>query len=117
MTGINDHGRVVGFRSDHGSPDSGFLLNLATGHLTTLTAPGADSTQAFGINNKGEVVGAYTIGTGVFGFTWTAADGFQTVTELHGPRFTVVDGVNDAGDLVGAYIGGQGHVNGFLATR
>jgi hypothetical protein len=115
VTGINDKNKVVGFRSDSGQPVSAFLLNLTTRHVTTLKAPGADTTEAFGINNHGEVVGAYQIGTSVFGFTWTAAGGFRTVTEPHGPLFTVISGVNDAGDLVGAYLGAQGHINGFLA--
>ncbi len=116
-TGINDHNRVVGYFNATGGPVMSFLLNLGTGHVTTLTVPGADSTQAFGINDKGEVVGTYTVGAATFGFTWTAGGGFRTLSDPHGARSTVVSGVNNAGDLVGSYVASQGGTHGFLATR
>ena len=78
--------------------------------------PGADATRAAGINDKGEVVGTYTVGAATFGFTWTAGGGFRTVSDPHGARSTVVSGVNNAGDLVGSYHVTGGGIHGFLAT-
>ena len=64
-TGINLAGFVTGFfAAPHGVTDS-FLL---FGHkFTTIAFPGSSATTAFGVNNRGEVVGAYTTGSGAQG--------------------------------------------------
>ena len=52
--GINDSGEIVGtFRM--GGVEHGFLLSGGT--YTTITAPGATTTVASGINNGGQIVG------------------------------------------------------------
>ena len=73
-------------------------------------------TQAFGVNDFGEVVGAYTVGSNTYGFTWRLGHGFQTVNDPHGIGSTIINGVNDAGDLVGFYTGSGGNTNGMLAV-
>ena len=116
-TGINLAGFVTGFfAAPHGVTDS-FLL---AGHkFTTIAFPHASATTAFGLNNRSEVVGAYTIGSGdkakSHGFTWTKSGGFKTVDDPHGKGTTLVNGVNSAGDLVGFYTDGKGNTDGFLA--
>jgi hypothetical protein len=48
-----------------------FLASSAhsTGYkFKTLNVPGASSTQAWGINNAGQIVGSYDDGTGSHGF-------------------------------------------------
>ena len=76
-------------------------------------------TQAFGINDSGEVAGAYTVGSGssakTYGFTWTHSHGFNTVNDPHGIGTTLINGINDRGELVGFYTDGAGNVDGFLA--
>ncbi|HET7014526.1 MAG TPA: CHRD domain-containing protein [Streptosporangiaceae bacterium] len=116
-TGINLAGFVTGFfAAPHGLTDS-FLL---AGHkFTAIAFPGASATTAFGLNNRSEVVGAYTIGSGdkakSHGFTWTKSGGFVTVDDPHGKGTTLVNGVNSAGDLVGFYTDKKGNTDGFLA--
>lgn len=63
--GINDRRQVVGFTSDAG-PDGaainihGFaFLEGVDGPLTRINVPGAPQTAALGINDRGQIAGAY----------------------------------------------------------
>lgn len=115
-TGINNHGNVAGFFNKATGAVKSFLITH-NGHVRILAVPGADATQAFGLNDNREVVGVYTIGTNNYGFTWTRAAGFQTVSDPKAlPGTTFVNGVNNAGDLVGFYTSSNTNTNGFLAT-
>jgi probable HAF family extracellular repeat protein len=113
---INDHGDVAGFYSKSSSQVDAFL-KLRSGRFTTLAFPGAATTQAFGVNDSGQVVGSYTTGTGnaavTHGFTWRA--GHYTSVDIKGDSSTTVNGVNDEGDLVGFYTDVKGNTDGFLA--
>ena len=64
------------------------FLRLHNGRFITLAVPGASMTQAFGVNDRDEVVGAYTVGSGsnaaTHGFTWRPGYGFRTVDDPHG---------------------------------
>ncbi|MBV9379929.1 MAG: hypothetical protein JO242_04575, partial [Streptosporangiaceae bacterium] len=60
---INNHGDVAGFYNKTATQVDAFE-QTHTGTFITLAVPGASMTQAFGINDSGEVVGAYTVGTG-----------------------------------------------------
>ena len=116
---INNNGDVAGFFAKTSSQTDAFLL-LRNGTFVTLAVPGATMTQAFGVNDRDEVVGAYTIGSGAsavtHGFTWRPGYGFTTVNDPHGRSATTINGVNDAGDLVGFYADSAGNTDGFLAT-
>jgi hypothetical protein len=76
--------------------------------------------MALGVNDRDEVVGTYTVGSGstaaMHGFTWTPKGGFATIDDPNGMRTTTVNGVNDAGDLVGFYVDAIGNTDGMLAT-
>jgi hypothetical protein len=112
---INKKGGIAGFfTNSHGTVKS-FLLRPG-GRLVVLAKAGADITQAFGVNDNGEVVGAYTVGTASHGFTWTVQHGFKTVDDPHGIGTTLLNGVNDAGQLVGFYTDSHGNTDGMLAT-
>ena len=119
VTGIDDSGDVVGFFTGTGGEQDAFVLT-DRGKQTVLAYPGAAITQAFGLNNRGEVVGTYTVGTGnnaqTHGFTWTAAGKFQTVDDPNGVGATTLNGVNDEGQLVGFYTDSAGNTDGLLAT-
>jgi len=116
---INNNGDVAGFYAKSKSVTDAFLL-LADGKFMTLAVPGASMTQAFGVNDSDEVVGAYTDGSGnsatTHGFTWTPQGGFHTVDDPQGPGATTINGVNDHGDLVGFYTDSKGNTDGFMAT-
>ena len=64
------------------------------------------------MNDRDEVVGAYTDGTGstatMHGFTWTPGGGFTSVDDPHGAGTTTINGVSDNGDLVGFYVDSDG---------
>jgi uncharacterized membrane protein len=63
--GLNDRGQVVGYTADIG-PDGGAtnihgfaLLKGVNGPVTRVDFPGAPQTAALGINDRGQIVGAY----------------------------------------------------------
>jgi hypothetical protein len=115
---INNYGDVAGFYAETSSQTDAFL-RLHGGQFITLAVPGATMTQAFGVNDRDEVVGAYTVGTGssaaMHGFTWRPGHGFSTVDDPHGVGTTTINGVNDAGELVGFYVDGAGNTDGMIA--
>jgi len=118
-TGINDPGRISGFYVDPNNPDVNHDFLLADGTLTTLDPPGSTSTQAFGLNNRGQVVGAYLDAAGnTHGFVYR--DGrFQSVDDPQGVNNTLINGINPRGQIVGFYgpdaCGGD-VCNGFVGT-
>ncbi|HZR53483.1 MAG TPA: hypothetical protein VFB06_28750 [Streptosporangiaceae bacterium] len=116
---INDHGDVAGFYNRTSAKVDAFL-RLSDGRFITLAVPGASMTQAFGVNDGDEVVGAYTTGSGdnaqAHGFVWRPGHGFVTVDDPHGIGATTINGVNDHGDLVGFYTDSAGNTDGMLAT-
>jgi hypothetical protein len=117
-TAINNLGDVAGFYAKSSAQTDAFL-QLHSGRFITLAVPGASMTQAFGVNDRDEVVGAYTTGSGnnaaTHGFTWRPGSGFRTVDDPHGQGTTTINGVNDAGDLVGFYTDAAGNTDGMLA--
>jgi hypothetical protein len=116
---INNRGDVAGFYAKTSSQTDAFL-KLGSGQFITLAVPGASMTQAFGVNDRDEVVGAYTVGSGnnaqMHGFTWRPGHGFSTVDDPHGVGTTTINGVNNAGQLVGFYVDGAGNTDGMIAT-
>jgi hypothetical protein len=116
---INNFGAVAGYFTGPADATEGFFLRH-TGQLYVLRVPGATATEALGVNDSGEVVGAYQVGSGrgavTHGFTWTRQGGFATVDDPDGPGATTISGVNNAGDLVGFYINRAGDTEGLMAT-
>ena len=117
-TAVNNYGDVAGFYAKGTQTDA--FLRLHGGRFITLAVPGASMTQAFGVNDRDEVVGAYTVGSGstavLHGFTWRPGHGFSTVDDPHGVGTTTINGVNDRGVLVGFYVDGAGNTDGMIAT-
>jgi hypothetical protein len=114
---INIHGTVAGFYTTKSGVTDGFVKRT-NGMFVKLAYPGATMTQAFGINDSGLVVGAYTTGSGSsaqsFGFTWMNGH-FHEVNDPHGIGSTIINGVNDRDELVGFYTDSAGNTDGFLA--
>ena len=109
---------MAGFYAKTSSLTDAFL-RLDNGQFITLAVPGASMTQAFGVNDHDEVVGAYTVGTGstaaMHGFTWRPGHGFTTVDDPNGMGTTTINGVNNAGNLVGFYVDSAGYTDGMIA--
>jgi probable HAF family extracellular repeat protein len=72
--------------------------------LITLDVPGSTLSQAFGLNNEGQVVGAFIDSAGkMHGFVFQ--DGhFVTIDDPNGIGTTTVNGINDFGQIVGFYV-------------
>jgi hypothetical protein len=114
-TAINNSGTTAGFfTSASGAVDA--FLQAHGGRTRTLAVPGASMTQAFGVNDKDEVVGAYTTGTAsnavTHGFTWQS--GKFTTVSYPVSSGTTINGVNDEADIVGFYTDAKGNTNGFV---
>jgi hypothetical protein len=114
---INNTGYVAGYYNLSNGETVAFLKRNAS--FSTLIVPHSTMTQAFGVNDSGEVVGDYVVGSGssavMHGFTWTVAHGFKTVNDPNGVNTTTINGLNDDGDLVGFYVDSKGNTDGFLA--
>src|SRR5437868_1249610 len=109
--GINDARQIVGLSSDARS-------SHATGRstrvvVTTLDDPSADrSTQAFGINDAGQIVGEY-LGADGSGHGFLLSGGtFFTIDDPLG--VTGATSVNHMGQIVGDYVSADHHLHGFL---
>ena len=114
-TGVSNAGTTTGFFISAGGAVDAFL-QMHGGRTLTIAVPGASMTQAFGVNDKDEVVGAYTVGTGnnavTHGFTWQG--GKVTTVNYAKSSGTTVNGVNDEGDIVGFYTDAKGNTDGFV---
>lgn len=82
--GINDGGAVVGWYEscDPSCAIHGFAL--IEGKYVSLNYPGASETLAFGINNAGEVVGAYMLNNVTHGFVTTPITAADIQLEAEG---------------------------------
>ena len=79
--------------------------------FTTIDVPGAFSTEAFGINDAGQIVGDFHVD---HGFLYTA--GTFTTIDVPGAFSTQASGINNAGQIVGFSGDGTGAIHGFFAT-
>ena len=92
LTGINDHGQIVGgYDGPHGPQD--FLLSEST--FTEIIDPDSpDILIPFGINNRGDIVGEL----GGFGILFSK--GRFTVIEVPDSIETFPRGINDRGEVI-----------------
>jgi hypothetical protein len=125
ITGINASGEVVG-HSIIIPPAGGLAANHGFSDIpgvsttpTQIDVPNATNTDAFGVNDSGEIVGAYTDSTGTHGFT--DINGTFTTINAPGATSTTITAVNNSGEFVGNYFVGNisrgfVDVNGTLTT-
>ena len=112
-TDINDSGTIVGRCSVSGSWH-GFIYtkgeSYADGSVTLLDVPGATATEAWGINEQGEVVGFYYKGGDptYHGFVRRLSGDYETI-DRQGEMNTMPEDINDGG-----YVAGCVHNNGLM---
>jgi probable HAF family extracellular repeat protein len=76
--------------------------------------PGGGGTDAHGINDAGQIVGAYGDATGGHGFLYSGGT-FSTINvPFPGTLGTDAHGINNAGQIVGRYVDATGREHGFL---
>jgi hypothetical protein len=136
VLGINRHGEIVGrfctgpvpSPSDmpcQGNPNHGFLLR--SGAFMTIDFPGAVKTDAWGINNPGEIVGGYR-DTNNKSHVFRLREGQFKTIDFPGAFDTAPDGtkggINSRGDIVSYYctalcdqVHGFDSQRGFLLSR
>jgi len=78
----------------------------------TFAYPDGFWTQAFGLNNRGQIVGSYTDASGSHGFVGTPDD-LRSIDMLGGSE-TKAEAINDWGQIVGSYTDAEGKRHGFL---
>jgi len=76
--------------------------------FTSIDFPGAQQTEAFGVNDQGHVVGAYNAGPTDHGYLY-AGGNFQTI-DVPGVQHAKLLGINNHGQVVGVLQ--SGYVNG-----
>ena len=120
MAGMNNAGWIVGWWTDSGGIDHGFLNRGGT--LISFDAPGAGgeypSTDATAINDAGLITGYYSDSVGYHGFIYNA----NTLQFIGGPldypgsAGTVPFGINGIAQIVGGYLDGD-EWQGFLYSN
>jgi probable HAF family extracellular repeat protein len=120
--GINNRGQIVGGARGGGVPDRGFLRD-AGGRYITFRFPGARSSLAQKLNDRGQVTGLYSNttddprdGADLAGFLRDAR-GRYTRIAVPGARTTTAVGVNNRGQVVGQYQDANGLYHGYVWER
>lgn len=127
---INNRGQIVGVYSDTSPdlgdrPDSdptaptfklrGFLRDR-DGRFTRLDFPGSRSSQALGINDRGQVVGEYKDAAGRFhGYVWER--GRFTTIDVPGATATTAFDINDGGQILFRYSDDRSPVRGAVLSK
>lgn len=97
---------------------SGVMASPALGDsfsYVSLDFPGAQLTQASGINASGQIVGVYIDASGQAHGFLDSAGSFSTL-DFPGALATTAFGINGSGETVGYYVGTDFVTHGFLAT-
>lgn len=102
-SGINNLGDIVGtaFNLASAGQFTGFLLR--GGKYTFIDVPGAASTFASGINEKGDIVGYYQAASGSGNRGFLLSNGQYSWLDMPGVTETTPIGLNNQGGVVGGY--------------
>jgi hypothetical protein len=72
--------------------------------FTTIDKPGGYNSQAYGINNSGDIVGSYSDAGGTL-YSFLDVGGIFTSIDIPGASITQAIGINDSGNIVGSFLG------------
>jgi probable HAF family extracellular repeat protein len=112
--GVNDLGQIVGVYT---TTSAYYGYEYSKGKFTTISVPfsGAVVTEAFDINNSGDIVGPFEYSSGVWqGFLLSG--GVYTSLAYPGSTYTIAEALNNNGDIVGYYDDSSGNEHGFLLS-
>lgn len=114
--GINASGVVTGNYETNDTVEHGFVYTLSNGY-TILDDPAAGTsgfTNAFGINDAGQVVGCFGDGTSTSAFIYNSNTGkYTTLVDPNATLETIAYGINKTGQIVGEFYDGLSY-HGFL---
>src|SRR5260221_1855570 len=103
----------------------GFLLGATSnlladgGAFTAIDCPGATTTQAWGINLSGDIVGFYVSADKATHAFLKSRGQFSSI-DFPGASFTEANGISPRGDVIGDYaatLTGSGPHHGFVLSR
>jgi|ERR1019366_988334 uncharacterized membrane protein len=103
VRGINNHGEIVGDYGD--SPLHSHAMLIKDGQFLPLaptTVLGTNYSEAFKINDRGDVVG-YFLGDDGFFHGFLLRKGMLTILDFPGVSDTYAFGINESGMIVGAW--------------
>ena len=111
---INDLRQLFGWYTDATSTLVGFLRQ-PSGQVISVVVPGAVSTQVYGINDCGIMIGIYGDGSTAHGFY--GRPGSLHSFDLPGAGATIAQGINNEGRVVGRYAKADGLEHAFVTGR
>jgi len=114
LLGVNDKGNAVGFWTDANANTHGFTYNVADKSFTADDISGYASTTTTAINNKGDIAGFVSNGSGDTSFIQQSNGQIQFLAGPSGATSVQALGINDFDDVVGVYTDNQGDMHGFL---
>jgi uncharacterized membrane protein len=120
---INQRGDVVGGYSAADGSRHVFLLDMRSGHITTVDIPGRPNVamENGAINALGDIVGFYCdsapcLGPSLDAHGFAMLGGQVTALDVPGAIATNAFGINERGDIVGVYQDAAG-MRGFRFSR
>jgi uncharacterized membrane protein len=113
--GTNSSGVVVG------TDGNGNAFYLSHGRVMTFIPTGGSAATAFGINDRGTIVGQYTNSSGEMpGFIRVNGKTFITINAPNaatGTNTVNAQSINNRGEVVGFYVGNDGQDHGFMVNE
>jgi hypothetical protein len=109
--GVNSSGTVVG------TDGKGNAFIETKGKVKTFIPLGGTSAVAFGINDRGTVVGQFTTGSKTPGFIRVTKNKYIEINAPSGPNTVNAQSINNNGLVVGFYVGTDGQDHGFMASE
>ena len=109
---INAQGVIAGYYVDQLGHPHGFV-RTTDGAITTFEVPGAIATIAFGINDKGDIVGGWTDSLG-HGFVRSAKGKITSFDVPEGALGTEGDAINKKGVITGYYLDQADRAHGYI---
>src|SRR5262249_33473258 len=92
-------------------------FTLTHGKVKTFIPTDGMSATAFGINDRGTIVGQFVTANATPGFIRPNSKSLITINAPSGPNVVNAQGINNKGLVVGFYVGADGQDHGFMTYQ
>jgi probable HAF family extracellular repeat protein len=100
---VNSLGSAVGGSGDvYGASRHAFLVRRGSSIIDLGVLPGGDLSEAFAINDAGQVVGNSNTSSSMRGFLWSSPTGMRALDPLPGANSSSAYTINNNGQIAGA---------------